>query len=141
LPTSLTGSAPGMAAGQRSRTRWSAPVKSSTCVVASIRSEPCQSVNCWVYRSGPTAPVTVTRSPSGLRSTSTDVAGACAEACTGAPLGSRCHGPSWKRGCAGYSSYTRSSLPNRPGCSSSRPVRLSHSPATPPPRSGSTVSR
>ena len=40
---------------------------------------------------------------------------------TTGPLGSRCHGPSPASGCAGYSSYTASSLPTRPSAISSRP--------------------
>jgi hypothetical protein len=43
FPTSLTGSAPGTAHGQRTRRSWSWPLNSSTVVVQSTRSTPCHS--------------------------------------------------------------------------------------------------
>ncbi len=107
LPTSLTGSAPGTAAGHRSRISWSSPVKSSTWLTASTRAMPLHRVSVCVKRAVPpvpTEPVTVTRWPSGLCSTTTESAGAAAEPVTGPPLGSKCHGPSPADGWAGYSS-------------------------------------
>src|SRR5206468_12732743 len=99
---------------------------------------PRQSVTTWVYTTGPSEPCTVTRDPSAHCSTVVSCAAARAEQVTG-PDGTRCHGPSLYRGCSGYSSYTRSSLPTSPGCSSSLPVPKSTMLLRPPPCAGSTV--
>ncbi len=137
--TSLTGSAPGRSTGNRSRSSRSAPAWSTTLVRQSTRSRPRHRVTVCSNRRPSTVPVTTRRSPSGPVSRRTS-AGCSAEPVTG-PLGSRCQGPSPKSGCWGYSSYTRSSLPTRPGRINSRAWLRSWTELKQPPRAGSAVTR
>ena len=79
--------------------------------------------------------VATSRDPTGERSPGT-VAAADDEPTPG-PLGDRCHGPSFHRGCCSYSSCSTRSLPGP--ASTSRPVRRSTTEVSAPPRAGSAV--
>ena len=116
-----TGSPPGRAAGNRTRSRCSLPIDPDTWVRNSTRSAPSHSSVSAVTVRSPSAYVATSRDPAGERCART--VAAPADAASPGPLGDRCHGPSFQRGCCWYSSCSTRSLPGL--VSSSRPAALS----------------
>ncbi len=123
-----TGSPPGRAAGNRTRSRCSLPIDPDTWVRNSTRSAPSHSSVSAVTARSPSEYEATSRDPTGERCART--VAAPDDAAMPGPLGDRCHGPSFQRGCCWYSSCSTRSLPGL--VSSSRPAALSMTEASAP---------